>query len=104
MEIVHYKISKKLNQNNSVLYQERKPTDDFPFDPSKLWLSAAEFEALESQYPYFSSVPIISGMLFSKSKKANKDRWFKAKFSSLFKDYIVFYSVTLQIFTMLFSY
>ena len=93
METVHLKIFQKLSNTTSVLYQESKPFDDFVFDPFRFWISASEFEILNEDYPFFSQNLLISGMLFCKSKKSHKNKWFRAKFFGLFKDYLVLYSV-----------
>jgi len=93
MDLVNLKISKKISKPNSSIYLESKPTDDYQFDPSNLWISASEFENLELEYPHFSPTLLISGLLFCKSKKTHKDKWFRAKFYGLFKDYLVLYSV-----------
>ena len=93
METINLKISQKLSSTASVLYQESKPFDDFLFDHSRFWISASEFEILNDDYPFFSQNLLISGMLFCKSKKSHKNKWFRAKFFGLFKDYLVLYSV-----------
>ena len=93
MEIVKNKISQKLARNTSVLYQAIRPTDDYHCDYSSFWISAMEFEQTQENYPYFSQKLLISGMLFIKRKKTDRNRWFRAKFFGLFKDYLVLYSV-----------
>ena len=94
MEWVNAKIASKISHAGSHLYQDPHVTNDFPLDYSKFWLSYAEFEVLQQKYPYFSSNPLISGILFSKRREnKQKSQWFQSKFFTLFKDRLILHSV-----------
>ena len=92
MENLTCKILSKLSQSPSSLYQTDHPTNDFVLNYSKLWISFEEFEKLREFFPFFSSKPLISGLLFSKSKKPHS-KWFKAKLYSLYQDHLILYAV-----------
>ena len=94
MEWVNAKIASKISKAGSHLYQDPHETNDFPLDYSQFWLSYAEFEVLQQKYPYFSSNPLISGILFSKrTEHTKKPQWFHSKFFTLFKDRLILHSV-----------
>ena len=91
MELVSQKILNKISRINPILFQANHQTDDYLLDLSTLWMSNSDFIHLQDSYPYFSDKLLISGILFSKSKKPN--HWFKAKFYCLYKDRLVLYNV-----------
>lgn len=92
MDLLKLKIFKKLSKHDCVLYQNMSPYDDYELEP-KLWLSNSQFLTIKSSFHCFSSEPIFSGILFSKSKKKKKTQWFKAKFYDLYTDRLVLFSV-----------
>ncbi len=97
MELTNAKIIEKLSKANSFLYQSSNSTNDYNLDYNKLWIPHSEFLALQQTFPYLSSQTLISGILFSKSKKPEKSQWFKAKFYCLCKDHMILYSVIKKI-------
>ena len=90
---IQAKILEKITIHKSLLYQTSDLTNDYSLDLANLWIPYSKFLVLQHEFPYFSSQPLISGILFSKSKKTKSSKWFRAKFYSLYKDHMVLYSV-----------
>ena len=89
----------KAGSDPNIPYEPIKSSffDEFPddrkeyeFDPGKLWMSWAEFQETEKQFPYFSKNPIEEGLLF---KKSSKSAWFRNKFYILYQDRLLYYKV-----------
>ena len=87
------KITKKLIKSSPELYQSNHPSDDYEFNLNQLWISDSDFIKIQTSFHFFSTQPLISGILFCKSKKKKYSQWYKAKFYSLYRDRLVLYSV-----------
>jgi len=98
LDLIGNQILKKLSKPSLVLYQNPNPYDDYEINPSDLWITNSEFLTMKTTFNFFSTDSIFSGILFSKSKKADMSEWFKAKFYSLYKDRLVLFSVKIFFF------